>query len=291
MDFSQIEKLHLGQEDTLFYDRMKNELPSLRHLSFDWAHSGTHAPSERIDFLKSQPALESLSITIGASYYGCVDQNRTQFPLGDILSVHGPSLHSLTLTQRESQLPSHRRPMLSLPNITAIRRACPNLHHLALDIDRNASTGWPNATLDALTAIPSLTNLTLRLEIGADLHASDRGEYVFNPDGLQGPGPFREPRMSISVAETLFSGLQGKKVGRKLEKVEFVVGDFEDKPNIGPLYLPNWEEGRARKFVCQAKDEVGADRQGKCEIVGDGDPYVLNDWDDLLGQMPLEYDG
>ena len=107
---------------------------------------------------------------IGAPYYyaSCL-KNRTQFPLADILHNHGATLRSLSLKQRESEEPQLRRPMLSLADISAIHEACPNLSHLSLDIDRNETAGWPNATLDAITDIQTLESLTLRLEIGADL--------------------------------------------------------------------------------------------------------------------------
>jgi hypothetical protein len=83
--------------------------------------------------------------------------------------------------------------MLSVEEIDAVGRSCPHLYHFGLDIDRDASYGWPNKTFDALSRIPSLESLTLRLEIGADLHdTGEHGEYGWNMHGLDGPGPFRE---------------------------------------------------------------------------------------------------
>ena len=63
MEFSRIEELHLAQEESIFYQRMKDELLGLRRLSFDWGNSGSSVPEERIEFIRSVPPLESLSIT------------------------------------------------------------------------------------------------------------------------------------------------------------------------------------------------------------------------------------
>lgn len=272
MDFSQIEELHLAQEEKTPYTRLKN-LTSLRHLSFDWGNSRPEVPEERVEFIRSVPPLESLSITIGPPYYYAEGiKNRTQFPLLTILETHGASLQSLSLKQREGQEAHLRRPMLSLTDLSAIQDSCPHLKHLSLDIDRNASTGWPNATFRAITQISSLDSLTLRFEIGADLHGrGEPGDYGWNPAGLDGAGPFREPRMSLEVAQKLFDDLWAKKVGEELRQVKFVVGDHEDKAYSGPLYFPSWEEGRDRMFVCEI---ANADqRNSSCTVEGDEDPY------------------
>ena len=104
------------------------------------------------------------------------------------------------------------------------------------------------------------------------------GDYGWNSDGLRGVGPFREPRMSSSVAEELFEYLRAMKHGRELKQVDFIVGDLEDKPYSGPIYVPYWEEGRARKFVC--KDAKSKEQHRRCEIHGDVDP-----WDEFLHEV------
>lgn len=265
-----MEKLHLDQGGTLFYERMKHELPGLRRLSIELSNSGLSMLPEHVEFLRTIPALESLSISIGAPYS---QQNRTRFPVEDIVEVHGQTLHSLSLHQTESHDPDLRRTMLSPHELSAIGAACPNLTHLSLDLDRNASYGWPNATIDALMQLPNLTSLNIGLEIGADLHdGREWGSYGWNPNGLSGGGPFREPRISLSVSETLFADLRGKKRGQQLQTVEFVVGDFGSKPWSGPIYMPSWEEGRGRMFVCRADDVVGKG-ESNCEAIGGSDPF------------------
>ena len=256
MDFSQLEELHLAQEQKTFYERMRHELPGLRRLSFEWANSGPSVPEERISFIRSMPPLESLSIAIGSPhYYDEAVKNRTQFPLSAILERHGSSLQSISLRQGECHEANLRRPMLSVDDISAIRATCTNLKHLGLDIDRDEPTGWPNTTFEAITQMSGIESLTLRLEIGADLHeASEHGRHYWNPEGLNGAGPFREPRMSLEVAQSLFEDLRTKKVGEELKRVEFVVGDFEEKPYSGPVYFPSWEEGRVRSFSCDIAD-------------------------------------
>ena len=273
MDFSKIENLHLAQDEPLFYERMKDALPGLRHLSFDWMNSGTQVPAERLAFICSALPLESLSVTISAPWkYNEGSNNRTQFPLRNILDQHGSTLESLVLKQREGDHPMLRRPMLSVDEISTIGD-CPNLKHLTLDIDRDASTGWPNSTFDAITRISGLDSLTLRLEMGADLHSGhESGDYYWNPEGLDGPGPFREPRMSLSVSNALFDDLRHKKLGSALQRVQFVVGDHEDRPHSGSLYIPSWDEGRSRTFLCEAS-ESGEDTGSCCRTDGDKDPW------------------
>lgn len=254
MDFSRIEDIYLAQEDNIFYERMGNELPSLKRLTLEWANSGLNVPEERVNFIKSLPPLESLSINIEAPYYfddGL--KNRTHYPIQAIIDTHCQSLQSLGLNQEESMEMNLRRPMLTNEEINELASSCPHLQHISLDIDRDFSRGWPNATFDALTEISSLDSLTLNLELGADLHAfKEPGTYGWNPGGLDGPDAwFREPRMSLEVAEALFRDLCRKKAGSELKTVEFVVGEVQNKPYSGPLYFPLWQEGRARVFVCE----------------------------------------
>jgi hypothetical protein len=259
MDFSHIEDLRLVQRDETFYERMGNELPGLKTLQMQWPNSGTEVPKERLDFIQNVPPLEALSISVGAPYeYDTRDKNRTMFPLKTILDTHGRSLRSLELTQLESREANLRRPMFAIDQIDDIRIYCPQLSHLAIDIDRNASYGWPNATFDALTRIPSLDSLTLRLELGADLHtAKEFGLSGWDPDRLNARKEvFREPKMSLDIAEGLFQDLRAKKSGNELKKVDFVVGDVEEKPYSGPIYVEMWEDGRAETFVCEAGSDT-----------------------------------
>lgn len=273
MDFAQLEELHLAQDEPTFYERMIDELHGLKSLSFTWSNTGSQVPQERIDFIRNMPPLESLSIIIGVPYYyEDGPKNRTQFPLSEILQVHGDTLQALSLKQWESEESNLRRPMLSTTDLDAIHKSCPHLVHLCLDIDRDESYGWPNETLSKMSSMETLKSLILRMEIGADMHIGQEGEYYFNPEGISGPGPFREPRMSLEVAKTLFQDLQSIKHGSAWEKVEFVVGDYEQKPYSGPIYIPSWEEGRARKFVCEIVKTQSLDRAIQCYENGDIDP-------------------
>lgn len=275
MEFSQLESLRLEQRDDVFYERMKDGLPGLKTLSVSWMNSGAETPRQRIEFIKSLPPLESLSISIGVPYYyDNGPKNRTAFPLEAILDTHGQSLRSLALTQPEAQEANLRRPMFSVDEIGRIARSCQNLRNLTLDIDRDASYGWPNATLDALTRLESIDTLTLRLELGSDLHSPhESGTYGRNPLGLGDANEVvREPRMTSDVAEALFQDVSAKKAGSELKRVEFVVGNVEEKPYSGPLYFPYWDEGRARTFVCEA----GVDAGQHCSMI---DPNYRDNYD------------
>ncbi|KAK5130236.1 hypothetical protein LTR08_002282 [Meristemomyces frigidus] len=139
--------------------------------------------------------------------------------------------------------------MLATEDISLIRTACPNLAHLGLDIDRSADHGWPNETFVALAQLTKLTSLEFGLEIGADLgHEHGFVPVDWDSEGLNGPGPFREPRMSLNVSEALFADLRRNKQGQPLKDVTFGVGDDPAKYYAGPLHMfPLWGEGRARR--------------------------------------------
>lgn len=281
MDFGKLQELTLAlldQDEALFYDRMKGELPSLQSLSLRWSPStDTPAPQNHIDFLRSVPPLRQLSISVRSPCSESVQ--RLVFPLPDILDRHCRSLESLTLKQWEGDVPGKRRPMLSTEEITSIRDACPNLSSLELDIDRTAETGWPLATFDALTEFKNVTNLTLRFELGSDMH---RGHFTRPWSQSPPDDACREPNMNRTAAEALFAYLGERKAGKPLERVVFELGDYPDKGYMGPLYLPGWEEGRAKKFICEARGQAAADegrRFGLCEVVDEDDFYR---WDDEL---------
>ncbi|KAK5115587.1 hypothetical protein LTR85_009758 [Meristemomyces frigidus] len=270
MDFTKLEELHLGNEQDLFYERMEHELPALKRLSLELRNTGATMPEQQTDFLREIPSLESLSIWIGAPWeYAAGDKNRTQFPLLEIIEHHCPTLRRLSLHQGETNNPAQRRPMLSLDDLSLIRTSCPELNHLGLDLDRDESTGWPNATLNAMLQFPNLTSLDIGLEIGADLHsANEPGDYDWDHQGLNGPGPFREPRMSLEVSETLFGDFRSNKQGMQLREVVFVVGDYTELSYMGPIYYPSWEDDRARIFICENNSTDEA-RDEHCEVIGD----------------------
>ena len=134
MDFTKLKELNLSQDESLFYERMGSELPSLKHLTLKLHNSGLTLRRNRIEFLRQLCPLESLSLLITAPQrYGQGEKVRTQFPLADIVEVHGPTLRHLTLHQEESSDAALRRPMLTIDDVVQLRIACPNLTHLGLD--------------------------------------------------------------------------------------------------------------------------------------------------------------
>jgi hypothetical protein len=254
MDWSRLTSLTIDYhyDSDLFYTTMAPYLPHLQDLSLLWNSTGPLVPISRLSFLVQLPPLHSLSILFERPYQS---ETRTSFPLDEIFDIHGPSLRSLSLHQHESSVPINRRPMLSLAEIDVVRARSPRLEHLGLDIDRNGT--FPYDHLRAIAAIPTLTSLTLNMEVGTDLLAGDSGEYGWNAEGPEGPGPWREPRMNVSAAENLFAELRAMKRGKSLQKVEFGVGDWVDNVYSGPAFGAPWMAGRPRKFSC------AVDREGK----------------------------
>jgi hypothetical protein len=124
--------------------------------------------------------------------------------------------------------------------------------------------------LATMVTIEKLTDLTIKMDMGLDLHLGELGRhYYFNPEGLEGPGPYREPKMNITVAESLSKWLQEHKIGVPLERVVFVVGNYVEDYQPSPLYIPLWGEGRERKF-----DRIFVDKalnKVKCTMIVNDD--------------------
>ena len=131
-----------------------------------------------------------------------------------------------------------------------------------------------------------MTTLDIGLEIGADLHRGDWGHHGWNPEGIDGEGPWREPRMSHEVADKLFAEFVEEKKGEPLKKVTFTVGDIM-KPNLGPLYAPSWEEGRARRFKCKNK-QMGGGNPRTCEETDGDDADADSDADSDVDEFDEE---
>ena len=265
IDWRHVESLEID-ENAFFFGRMGNALPALRNLT---VHLTANMFEEARGFLSLVPSLEALHLHVRApNRFDKPVRNRTDLPLGIIRLWHRDTLRSLHLHQAESELLEHRRLTFNANQIHAIGDSLPNLTDLGLDLDRNGS--WPNATLNALITIPQLRTLSSGLEIGLDLHQGEQGEYDWNEQGLSGVGPFREPRVSLEVVEELFQDLRAAKVGRELLQLNVTVGDYSEESYSGPLYIPDWAEGRARIFVC---DAMGVNKDGKRPLCFDRDAW------------------
>ena len=285
MDFTQVEALEIDEDD-YFCVRMQHELPGLRNLTM---HVGSNLTDDARGFLEAIPPLEFLSLRAAAPYlYDPCKPNRTRFPLEALLARHGPALRNLRLHQDETENLDRRRLTFSPAEIRVIGAACPHLAHLGLDLDRNGT--WPNATLDALAALPQLQSLSLGLELGADVHRNEPGQYGWNWDGLDRGGPFREPLVSLNVSEALFADLRAQKQGKELRQLDIAVGDYSEKSYMGPLYLPNWADGRARAFVCDAAGVKGDGKAPLCQVVGNEGPLASwnDDHDEVIPEDFLE---
>ena len=92
--------------------------------------------------------------------------------------------------------------------------------------------------------------------------------------------------MSLNVSEALFADLRAQKQGNELQQLNITVGDYSEQSHMGPLYIPDWAEGRARVFVC---DTAGAKGDGKaplCLILGNRAPSPRL-FDDENGDMAV----
>ncbi|KAH8700978.1 hypothetical protein BGW36DRAFT_425778 [Talaromyces proteolyticus] len=251
MDFSNIQDLELSWPEDIFFHRLTNKLPKVKR--FLLRANLNQYRDDYIMFIKSLEGLQTLEL-VGTNTKICkCHGNRTFFPITDILEDRGLHLRSLSLHQFEGTDPENRRTMLSVSEIEYIYKACPNLTHLGLDIDRNGS--WPLEHLKAIVQGQSVTYLTLGLEIGADLHPP--GNYYPHVESYSyRQEKYREPYIDSNSAHQLFTLMRDAKVGEELERVDIVVGD-QRRDWRGGLRTIQWHEGRAYKMVCSVKDKEG----------------------------------
>lgn len=122
-----------------------------------------------------------------------------------------------------------------------------------LDLDRNASSGWPNATPDVILGIPGLTSLEIGLELGQDLHSrSEWGEYGWNSQQLLEQGVVRfasrvqyDPRHFRNTVRGL-APEEARPRFAELISCRWRPLPYSGVPFRVPLYMPFLDEGRGQ---------------------------------------------
>ena len=152
---------------------------------------------------------------------------------GDVMRRHGSLMKSLELHSDESlQRP---RPVLSADQIGELRNFAPGLRSLTLDLPRRRGD-WPWEELRGLAALPSLSNLTVYVNLA-------RAE-----------GSFAEPQLDCDGALQMAVFAHRNRKTAPLRRILFRAGDWA-RPWDGPDYLPGWLEGKRVWTECSLPDE------------------------------------
>lgn len=114
-----------------YFGRAADVLKNLKHVSLNLSpfNCGPEVVQAVEHYIATCTPLLTLSLW---SWMGKVS-------LFTILSQHGPTLQDLQLHMREEEMNQERSRILTIHELRLVRRSCPNLNKLTLDVDRKSS--------------------------------------------------------------------------------------------------------------------------------------------------------
>ncbi|KAF2257653.1 hypothetical protein CC78DRAFT_205284 [Lojkania enalia] len=262
MDWEQLESLALidnhGQD--VFLEKAAPRLKSLQNLEIEGKEGNT-----TLRFIGGlrENSLRNLTLTAGWS---------TDVLL-PILTRHGNSICYLDIHARENLYETSKA--FSISQLSLLSSMAPNLAHLSTNIHRNGM--WPLEIFDAISSIKSLQTAELWLDITSECQRQKPDPYTrqlsewerIHPGECVGEDRYQAPFVSDKSALDVFKVLRGKKVGMELKGVTFWVGDWM-RAWDGPLYFPDWLEGKRAKVVCSVEGK--SEGEAWC-VVEVGDKY------------------
>ncbi|KAH8817322.1 hypothetical protein F5884DRAFT_779058 [Xylogone sp. PMI_703] len=273
MDFSQIHTLSLVNTDisrqegsaNLITELLVSSLSSLKslHVEQSWAR----------DLIVSLPqnALEHVSwINSGES-------------IDPIVERHGASLTKLEWRSRETM--SGIGPMISIEGLRDLGTRAPGLKDLTIDIKRNGTWPW-NYMRSLSTTLPSLTDLTVYLEIASECRRQKPDSWYDDgpEDSCRGVKQYAQPLLNVTTGLEAFNFLRSVKIGDELTHVKFYSGDWA-RAWDGPLYIPEWIEGKRAWVECDIMFENGT-RKAEGDVLCWGEDTVIPRY---KFQQPEEY--
>jgi hypothetical protein len=167
-----------------------------------------------------------------------------------------------------------------------------NLTHISINVPRNGT--WPLDTLSVIASLPKLRSADIFMNIQSPC-AQQRPNRDFIArsewrekwmDYCVGEDQFQQPFVNKTGAEMMLMHMKEQREEKGLQEmanVTFYVGDWT-RGWDGPLYFPEWLEGKAAKVVCMtegmAKDDWCVVERGE-GYWKDGyrDPYYDDDDD------------
>lgn len=246
---------------------------SLKHLStalgpsiqFDLGELGTTLGS----FLMYCNPLESLSLT-----------NRCgRISLPTVLANNGPALRSLSLHETETSILGEPRETLHLTQIEEIRRMCPLLEDLTLDLDRASSPDSKKAILSKLAKFPRLSVIRIYFDLGIAEEAA-RTPWVFLDEdeaeaevAAHQANPFH-PFKDTCWLENIWSFLRNDKKEHgtvPLRELHIKVGEWEREIGAGyPAGWIIWESSNRRYYIATASERDDLPNEISVQVMSSG---------------------
>jgi hypothetical protein len=193
--------------------------------------------------------------------------NADPLKLRTILAHQGSSLQSLEFRRPEQV----HEPFVADFDISILPSMAPNLSHLAVNVPRNGT--WPLDTLRTIASLPHLESADIYMNIASECQ-QQRDPPTIDSHDCEGEERFQKPFVGKEGAEEMFAYMRQKKQVLSFSKVTFRVGDWTRKDD-GPLYSPEWLDGKRVKVVCTADGHGGRD-EGWC-VVEAGENYWSNE--------------
>ncbi|KAI9848031.1 MAG: hypothetical protein M1837_001133 [Sclerophora amabilis] len=267
MDWSKMKRLDLSLPPNAFLEAFHGELNSLESLVLrprwgfwgdeetlcDFDEAAGELRENFTSFIASLPPLRELSISGMGQLLN----------MTSILQTHGASLEKLSIHEFERDCAyetgnvTWKRPVLSVLEIGEIARASPNLRSLTLDGYRDGDT-WPTTTLEALSAISSLSHLSIWFDLKDPRHIKHtkncfvneqaRDKYCVVPELLS-------PRLDNVSARRMFRQLRHDQPGSRLQKLTLYAGDFNRREGGGMRIEAHGEYNNAVKYTCWVEED------------------------------------
>jgi hypothetical protein len=248
MDWSHLETLALLDRNLPL--EVVPQLASLENLDL----SGSDVENIR-EVLRSLPTNHSLTSLTAVRGGGMLE-------LETVLAYQGQALTKLELRAPEVQ--SMASPTYNISELRLLPHMAPDLEHLSINVHRNGT--WPLETLEAISSNPSLRSADIWFDIVSECRRQDSypGRYDEEPNlTCLGKDQYKLPYIDQPSSLELFKYMRQRKVGQELTNVTFWVGDWT-RAWDGPLYFPDWIEGRRSKVSCSIGNEVG--EEGWCVV-------------------------
>ena len=301
-------KFSRGWPDRTYFEAAPALLTNLKHLSLNLSSASDYPeiPPLLEGYLATCAPLETLSLW---SWKGVVSV--------DTILKHGATLKKLELHEREADMWNRRRGLLSVEDVRRIRKECPHLEDLTLDLDREDADwrkdldyhkdileelaklgkrlrriqiyldlGFAMATLPRTTASRQAQGSNITIP-GAGIRDSERttDDTTINAANIPVEHVYRGPFKPPSTAEMCKHGQQlwktifGESTQLGPRELDIKWGEWERKGGTGrPAPCLFWEQRRKRYLA--VRPEERDDRPGEATVHVEGGSRAQDDNDD-----------
>ncbi|KAL8774248.1 MAG: hypothetical protein Q9209_000999 [Squamulea sp. 1 TL-2023] len=268
MDWAKLEILDIELPPTIFLDTFKDQLSSLRSLTFRpqwgfWGNEGTicdcipNAKEMRnayVSFISGLSPLHKLSIS-GTGQLLSMDP---------LLHKHGHSLRSLTIHEFERDC-THQagnetwtRPSMTLEELKRLRNMAPSPDSLTLDLYRERGQ-WPTEALDVVSTFDNVTDLTVHVDL-EDPTRMTHADPCYTHRRLCVLPELMEPRLNFNVAQSIFRHFRQQQHTKQLRHLQLVAGDYARRKG-----------GGLRSFHYHPNEPV----MYRCRVESDGSNFCI----------------